>query len=549
MKNLARKLALLAAVGLVGGQAYAQDKAITVHDAPVHSVPAEASGPVEDNATPDTLNSQYAALSKPAPQSRAPRSQAPQSDAPPAAAAEEPSAAVAQRIIDSAGAFEAYLRKSAAIDAKFANGPAVAKAVTTGSSYEIEQFQEGEVAYAALAALQDAAFVQGVYDFGRDPRDRADFAERILTQPQMVMQVDGADEAAGMVGGLLAHMGAGLVKAGQSVRQSAYDVQHQDWSKEDVPNADKRLADAKALGASKATLKAADTDALIKTLVALRKAGPAEPSRNPSPVVLRGLAVAALAVLGRAGEDDVDHIAPLLTDAKSADCMKMAKLNLYQCMAAAGPEYEDVFCLGAHAMIDTGQCVIQASGQTPLPTSLERTSAPKSSLSVSVPIALTSTLGPERQAAYGRPRLAGRAAPPAPAPESAPPPAPSGDVAQDEAAAPAPVYTPNPRQAAREAAREARAEQAADQAADDSADRGDDTVAEQDAAPGPDRVAPDEDRDADRDDAPAAAPAPQPPVRQAYRGDPRQQQAAPYAYPYASPYAPQGYYGYYGYGR
>ena len=28
----------------------------------------------------------------------------------------------------------------------------------------------------------------------------------------------------------------------------------------------------------------------------------------------------------------------------------------------AGPNYEDVFCLGRHAMMDTGQCVTQASG-------------------------------------------------------------------------------------------------------------------------------------------------------------------------------------------
>jgi hypothetical protein len=35
----------------------------------------------------------------------------------------------------------------------------------------------------------------------------------------------------------------------------------------------------------------------------------------------------------------------------------MAKLNLYQCMAVAGPQYEDIYCLGQHGMSDTGQCV------------------------------------------------------------------------------------------------------------------------------------------------------------------------------------------------
>ena len=44
----------------------------------------------------------------------------------------------------------------------------------------------------------------------------------------------------------------------------------------------------------------------------------------------------------------------------------MGKLNLYQCLAVAKPHYEDVFCLGQHILIDTGQCVIKASG-APMP--------------------------------------------------------------------------------------------------------------------------------------------------------------------------------------
>ena len=42
--------------------------------------------------------------------------------------------------------------------------------------------------------------------------------------------------------------------------------------------------------------------------------------------------------------------------------MNLSKLNLYQCLAVARPHYEDVFCLGQHAMMDTGRCVIKASG-------------------------------------------------------------------------------------------------------------------------------------------------------------------------------------------
>jgi hypothetical protein len=39
---------------------------------------------------------------------------------------------------------------------------------------------------------------------------------------------------------------------------------------------------------------------------------------------------------------------------------------LYQCLAAAKPHYEDVFCLGQHVLIDTGQCTLKSAG-APMP--------------------------------------------------------------------------------------------------------------------------------------------------------------------------------------
>ena len=75
----------------------------------------------------------------------------------------------------------------------------------------------------------------------------------------------------------------------------------------------------------------------------------------------KALALAAESVLGRAHGSDRARLSPLLTETSSAWCLRMAKLNLYQCMAVAGPQYEDMFCLGQHAMMDTGTCVDQAA--------------------------------------------------------------------------------------------------------------------------------------------------------------------------------------------
>ncbi len=63
------------------------------------------------------------------------------------------------------------------------------------------------------------------------------------------------------------------------------------------------------------------------------------------------------------GAGDRKALEQVVSESISADCLKMAKLNLFQCLSVAGPEYEDVYCLGQHAVLDTGQCV--AGGASP----------------------------------------------------------------------------------------------------------------------------------------------------------------------------------------
>ena len=50
-----------------------------------------------------------------------------------------------------------------------------------------------------------------------------------------------------------------------------------------------------------------------------------------------------------------------MSEPRAGQCLRLAKLNLYQCLASAGPHYEDIYCLGQHAMIDPGQCVVDAT--------------------------------------------------------------------------------------------------------------------------------------------------------------------------------------------
>jgi hypothetical protein len=73
--------------------------------------------------------------------------------------------------------------------------------------------------------------------------------------------------------------------------------------------------------------------------------------------VVRGLALAALAVLGAAGDKPGAGVRNILYLAAYADCLKLARINLNQCVAAAGPSYEDAFCLGRYAVGETTLCI------------------------------------------------------------------------------------------------------------------------------------------------------------------------------------------------
>ena len=73
-----------------------------------------------------------------------------------------------------------------------------------------------------------------------------------------------------------------------------------------------------------------------------------------------------MAALGEGGELNSGQLDTLLSDPITGYCLNMAKLNLYQCLAVSKPHYEDVFCLGQHSLMDTGQCLMRGSG-APMP--------------------------------------------------------------------------------------------------------------------------------------------------------------------------------------
>ena len=325
--------------------------------AAVYQAPAEASAPAAELASYAVASPAFAppALASPALALTS--------------ATAQPSVALARRVVESAFAFADYMQRASAVRPTYADAAGVAFAVKTGGAYEFSQIQEGAVAYVALAALQDPEFVSAVDNLARS--GQPGLAEQLAADPRLIMQVQGSAPAAARAAMSLGRMGAALEAAGAAVKQSAYDIQQSAWSRTSVAGPQAMLAELKARSAQREALGADGGRLMLTSLIRLRgqtDGGQTDGGQDEggsgrlTPVVSKGLTLAALAVLGEAGEQHAERVSALLGDAASAQCLKMARLNLYQCLSVAGPNYEDVFCLGRHAMMDTGRCVTQASG-------------------------------------------------------------------------------------------------------------------------------------------------------------------------------------------
>jgi hypothetical protein len=278
-----------------------------------------------------------------------------------------PPIALSSSLIQDAAAYQVYMAKTAAIPTDFKSGDEVAQDLKAGDSYDPQQLLRGSITYGAIMALQDPTFVTEVRVFAVNPDSRIKIRDAIISNPNYVVAIKGSDTAAGLVIAALMAQGQKLAADGVATKQAAYSIQHQAWSKEIVTNRDQRLADAKSVSGLALQSTVDDANRLQQAAVgATPLVMTAPPAVSPyPPTVVRSLALAALAVLGWAGDDQSAITGPLVADPSDAACLGMAKLNLYQCLAVSKPHYEDVFCLGQHVMSDTAQCIEIAAGAPP----------------------------------------------------------------------------------------------------------------------------------------------------------------------------------------
>jgi hypothetical protein len=272
------------------------------------------------------------------------------------------------RVIEDAAVWSRFVDEACGMSPVFRDANSVRRALKTSAAYQPQQLESGEIAFVALIALEDPRFVNQIRSLAQDPQWRAETTERLLIEPEYALDIPGAEPTALRATEILIEQGRRVYESGRAVERSAYSVQHSAWSRHRITDRQQRLALVRKLSSLHYTAKPEEEARLVKTLAVL------EPDDGPklerkaaletppvSPAVTRGLALAALAVLGHARDGNGKVAAALLDEKDSGACLQVAKLNLYQCLAVARPRYEDIYCLGEHGLRETGQCIAGAA--------------------------------------------------------------------------------------------------------------------------------------------------------------------------------------------
>lgn len=285
-----------------------------------------------------------------------------------------PAVTLSSTVADAAAVYLSYIVDAAQISPAFSNGGDVRNSLMRAATYEPAQLSRGMVAYATVVALQSPEFVSGVRNLAADPANRDALLRQIVADPAYAAQLPGAAQAAGLIASQIQGQGQGMFSAGAAVKQTAYDIQRQRWSAQHVSDRDERLERARVVSATPLTVPTDESARLYQAANTGQGLSfmPAEATPPYTQMVVRALAIAALAAMGEAGDQDAALIEALLVEPISADCLNFSKLMMMQCLAASRPHYEEIFCLGQHIMMDTAQCVIDAAGAvTLLPVATE----------------------------------------------------------------------------------------------------------------------------------------------------------------------------------
>lgn len=289
------------------------------------------------------------------------------------AAAPPPPITLNQGVAESAAIYVSFMHEVSAIRAGFPDADSIQAAMQRGAAYQPGQLSRGLIAYASILALQSPDFVAGLRGYAADPTIRQQVVYSILSDPNYAASLPGADAAAGLISTSIGRDAATLTAIADAVEADAYTIQERRdprrrWATTPIANREGRLERAKSLSAAQMLPSAEESARLFAAAHAGSGLGVTGGRATPpyTPVVARALSIAALAALGAAGEDQRENTDILTSDAGNQFCFDLSKLNLFQCLAASRPSYEDMFCIGRHIVRDLATCATGAVGPAPM---------------------------------------------------------------------------------------------------------------------------------------------------------------------------------------
>ena len=284
-----------------------------------------------------------------------------------------PAVSLNESVAQAASVYVAFVREVGTIQAGFPDAESIQAAIRKGAASDAAQLSRGMIAYGSILALQSPEYVAGVRQFASTPALRQEMIARIIADPAYAATLPGADAAAGLITSTMGKDIAALTAIAEAVEGDAYTIQERRdprrrWAVQPVADRVGRLEGAKTR--SSAQLPSAEESA---RLFAAANSGsglnlsPAQRGAPFTPAMVNSLAIAALAALGAAGDDARINTDALTTESNNEFCTSMSKLMLFQCLAAARPSYEDMFCTGRHIVRDLATCTAQYTGPVPTP--------------------------------------------------------------------------------------------------------------------------------------------------------------------------------------
>lgn len=247
------------------------------------------------------------------------------------------------------------------------------------SAHQSKELSGGWVAYAALVAAATPDFVAALQkDMKKSERGlkgRDAFLARLAADPSYARKLKGADAAADRVLAMTARDAHRYAALGEAFKSQAYALQKTAWGKSRIAASSARLTEAEDFARTRGPATApalpvsTDHGVTAPVLASLEASwapdwgeeGAAGDNNEPNAQVImdRVLNLAARYALGSMNEKIVDVYAK---NDRADQCLSMAALTLRQCIAATRTPYEEAFCLGEHALIDTADCVGWVAG-------------------------------------------------------------------------------------------------------------------------------------------------------------------------------------------